>query len=207
MTPQTDQQINLKITPLFANLFAETVLTGVDNDAILDYCLRQPMEHPGRQFSNHGGWQSEDFFKPPAQLETLCEKIQQAVDETAKHLGIHDSHKLGVGNFWINVNYPGSLNMSHIHSKSDVSGCYYVNVPDNSGSIVFNNPIQVHSWCFSSSMIKTKNTFNSSDYSRMPAAGSLFLFPSWLMHSVTPNKSNQPRVSIAFNAAFFKVRQ
>jgi len=200
MTPQTDQQINLKITPLFANLFAETVLTGVDNDPILDYCLRQPMELPGRRYSNLGGWQSEDFHDPPQPLESLCYQIAQALDQLAVSLDMRSDHRLDVGNYWINVNYPGSFNMSHIHPMSSISGCYYVNVPTNSGTIVFTHPIQAHGWCFDNRMFKTRNIFNSNSYERMPTAGSLFLFPSWLAHSVMPNQSNQPRVSIAFNA-------
>ena len=34
------------------------------------------------------------------------------------------------------------------------------------------------------------------------AEGDLVVFPSWLFHSVPPNKSEQNRISIAFNFMF-----
>ena len=34
-----------------------------------------------------------------------------------------------------------------------------------------------------------------------PVAGDLILFPSWLMHQVPPTSGDQPRLSVAFNAA------
>jgi uncharacterized protein (TIGR02466 family) len=32
--------------------------------------------------------------------------------------------------------------------------------------------------------------------------GTLLLFPSWLEHSVPPNRSNEPRISVSFNIMF-----
>jgi hypothetical protein len=34
-----------------------------------------------------------------------------------------------------------------------------------------------------------------------PEAGTMVLFPSWLIHSVTAYRGNRPRVSVAFNFA------
>lgn len=194
--------VTLNVTPLFANYFAETVLTDIDNQSILDYALCQSLEDPGRKYSNYGGWQSKDIFEPPTELKSLHQKIQLALDHAAKHLCIKQHVRLKLGNLWININYPGNWNMPHCHPKSALSGCYYVEVPSGSGEITFFSPIQAHPWCFSSDLLEKRNTYNISSFSRMPVSGSLFLFPPWLMHNVNPNTSNQPRVSIAFNAVF-----
>ena len=39
-----------------------------------------------------------------------------------------------------------------------------------------------------------------------PAAGEIVIFPSYLMHWVYPNETDEERVSIAFNATFRKQR-
>jgi len=46
------------------------------------------------------------------------------------------------------------------------------------------------------------NRFNGNRMTVKVQPGRLMIFPSWLLHGVPVNRTNQERVSIAFNAMF-----
>ena len=83
--------------------------------------------------------------------------------------------------FWLNAMGPGQSTSRHSHEENDelLSGVYYVSVPGDSGDILF------HDGSFETRVL--------------PQAGLLLLFAPELQHSVEPNRSNQLRLSIAFN--------
>jgi hypothetical protein len=65
-----------------------------------------------------------------------------------------------------------------------ISGVVYVKVPEgDSGTLQFASPYE----------------FNYS-YPHKPKEGELVLFPTYVGHSVTPNYSQEDRISLAFNA-------
>lgn len=72
--------------------------------------------------------------------------------------------------------------------NSKVSGVYYVSVPEDAAPIIFSDPRGPHP------------PFDGTETIR-PVAGDLILFPSWLQHQVPPTPGDDPRLSIAFNAA------
>jgi uncharacterized protein (TIGR02466 family) len=47
--------------------------------------------------------------------------------------------------------------------------------------------------------VKKFNSVNSGYWYAEPKEGDLIMFPSWLRHYVEPSKSNEDRISIAFN--------
>ena len=48
-------------------------------------------------------------------------------------------------------------------------------------------------------MIEENNFFNSMTWEVTPEEGKLMIWPSWLLHYVKPNLSDDTRISIAFN--------
>ena len=102
---------------------------------------------------------------------------------------------------WINVFQPGAQEEMHSHDGSLLSGTYYVDAPTGCGSISFPDPIGVR---------RAHRAFtgtNGDDYLLAPAVafepkpGRLLMFESWVQHNIQCNKSNQARISIAFNFA------
>lgn len=93
-------------------------------------------------------------------------------------------------NFWGNINKLGGYNNLHSHLNStdldDIlnmfSAVYYIKVPQNSGDICFSNPL----------FINFLNHYT-------PQEKDLIVFPSYVPHLVRPNKTNEDRISIAFN--------
>ena len=80
-----------------------------------------------------------------------------------------------------------------------MAGVYYVKVPENSGRLVFENPIQQHDFVMKSNMIKEFNLVNAGYWCAEPKENDLIMFPSWLKHYVEPSESDEERISIAFN--------
>ena len=104
-----------------------------------------------------------------------------------------------LGNMWANINPPGGMNRAHQHPNSLWSGVYYIKAPKNCGCLKIDDPRS------SAAMIRPKQKkgklpprlFRETHYE--PIAGRCIMFPSWLMHCVDPNESNDIRISVSFN--------
>ena len=103
---------------------------------------------------------------------------------------------------WININPKGGANATHHHQPWDWSGVFYVKQPNisdeggRSGMIEFINP------CQQSSTLASKGFENSgmAPFLRFrPNPGEMVFFPSYLLHSVYPNETDDDRITIAYN--------
>jgi uncharacterized protein (TIGR02466 family) len=80
------------------------------------------------------------------------------------------------------------------------SGIYYIEVPKDSGKLVFQNADLLKSYDNNYPFIEDANTY--SNYSFDVKKYELYLFPSETLHFVEPNFSNKERISVAFNLMF-----
>jgi uncharacterized protein (TIGR02466 family) len=91
------------------------------------------------------------------------------------------------------------MNRAHQHPNSLWSGVYYIKAPKNSGHLKIDDPRS------SAAMVRPtqkKGTLPVRLYREThyePIAGRCIMFPSWLMHCVDPNQSNDIRISVSFN--------
>ena len=102
---------------------------------------------------------------------------------------------------WVNLLKPGNFAYPHIHRNSMYSFVYYVNVPDDSGSIRFLREGGHSTHGFDSYQINYSgfNLLNSSEWKVTPTNGTLLVFPSNVKHEILPNLSPYNRYSIAGN--------
>lgn len=96
---------------------------------------------------------------------------------------------------WINFSEKGMYQEFHLHPESDISGVFYVDVPDNSGSIQFSTPSSAHSYHH----LTHRSKFLRPNIMYPSVEGRIILFPSYLEHMVMINQSDSERISIAFN--------
>ena len=54
------------------------------------------------------------------------------------------------------------------------------------------------------SLLMESDQINSGIVSLTPRKNILFIFPSWSNHSVDPNLSDEPRISLSFNTGFIQ---
>lgn len=153
--------------------------------------------YTNRIISNYGGWQSTDV---PLSEYTELVDIEKCINDSIEKFSVQISpnFKARLDNSWINMNDPGNYNRRHSHPISTFSGCFYVEVPENSGEVIF---YKEHSAIVHYPIRLDDDTdpmfYNFVTY--RPQNGTILIFPSWIDHMVTENKSSQTRISIAFN--------
>lgn len=101
---------------------------------------------------------------------------------------------------WANINTKGGFTQPHTHPNNYLGGVYYVDTPEDSGSITFEDP-RAQPKLISPQIHQSTNE-NSGQTILNVEPGTLLLFPAWLVHSVKPNPSDKLRISISFNLMF-----
>jgi uncharacterized protein (TIGR02466 family) len=165
--------------------------------SLIDWIYNYKKTSNGAIISNRGGWQSpSDFY--------LNESFDEYTDYILKNALMSLTHydlNFKLSNMWININGERDYNVIHNHPNSLISGVFWVKTPENCGSLIFHSPhsftqhLLLHS--VDSEIAKEQNYYGSFTFE--PKEGTIILFPSELLHGVEPNKSNQDRISIAFN--------
>lgn len=125
----------------------------------------------------------------------ILSNVDKLLEETNQP---YKKRSLRIDQSWINRFDNEQLIGMHEHGyqPNTVSGVYYHKAPANCGRIIFKspNPFVV------SFPHQSPDYFNISNIE--PEEGLIVLFPSWLMHKVEPNRSNDIRVSLSFNVSF-----
>jgi uncharacterized protein (TIGR02466 family) len=147
--------------------------------------------------TNVQGWHSTTNMHELSQFKKLVDMLY-ACQKTIYEQEYLDSEPY-LGNMWANINPPGGMNRAHQHTNSLWSGVYYVKAPKNSGQLKIDDPRS------SAAMVRPNQKkgpipprlHRETHYD--PIAGRCIMFPSWLMHCVDPNQSNDIRISVSFN--------
>jgi uncharacterized protein (TIGR02466 family) len=95
------------------------------------------------------------------------------------------------------VNGKFASNTLHNHPNSILSGVYYLQAPENCGGIFFSDP-RPASRMLNPPLIDF-NVWTLLNVSYKAHVGTMILFPSWLLHGVEMNMSEEVRISISFN--------
>ena len=174
------------------------------NKEMLEYIIDLQSKDPeGLLKSNFKGWHSKDFDIKHEQPKNFIEGIKKNINLALNDMGWDlSSQTVKIKSVWAIINEKDAWNQKHHHSNSDLSAAYYVSAHDNCGDIVFYDPrpAPVHNHPIS----KSPNKLNATVNSIKPEPGMLVLFPSYLEHSVNPNKSNKKRIVISFNLSLEK---
>lgn len=95
---------------------------------------------------------------------------------------------------WINYQTKHQHQRQHTHHGSVISAVYYLKTNGNDGNLTFHPPA-------TGMELKdpSGDEWNYSMISYPAVEGRLFVFPSWAPHSVSDNKTDDTRISIAMN--------
>ena len=207
--------------PCVNNLFPSQVwkhhTDKIDNRKLENIILEKEQKDKGVTYTNIGGWQSSHInLKEEEGFECIYNYIDECMEvilmsnNYKQHLAIKSSHG------WININRKGDFNKKHVHPDCHWSGVYYVKARANCGELIFHNPIAASSMVNSGHLLNLKskktdydiagdkqnylvNSFFLDSVPLDPHEGTLLIFPSWLFHSVYPNRSDDDRISVSFN--------
>ena len=147
--------------------------------------------------TNVQGWHSTTNMHELPQFKKLVDMLYEC--QRTVYQQEHYESEPFLGYMWANINPPGGMNRAHQHPNSLWSGVYYIKAPKNSGHLKIDDPRA--SAALSRPRQKSNNLpprlYRETHYE--PIAGRCIMFPSWLMHCVDPNQSNDIRISVSFN--------
>ena len=134
-------------------------------------------ESISKKKSNEGGYQSSLIgwknFHPEGR-----EYIEKILKENFKE-------QIQVISWWININGKGHWNTPHTHSNADFALVLYLT--DSDGLLRFMSPHHMR--------LQEDNGYATIDAKK----GDILMFPSDIIHYVTPNPKEEDRISISMN--------
>ena len=189
----------INIMPIFINFLAAESLR-LDNARIEKFCLERQKASAGRVISNGGGWQSDNLDLATPELAELFAAVRQKLDDVHRAFDFNPAMRQVITEAWININGRGHFNYSHDHPGSLFSAVYYVKGGADKGELELKTPITPHTYTISNEMVGGFNAFTGHAMVIPPVTGDLVIFPSWLLHRVNMSRSDEDRISIAFNS-------
>tara|TARA_R100000700_G_C3140081_1_gene122201 strand:+ start:430 stop:1029 length:600 start_codon:yes stop_codon:yes gene_type:complete len=195
----SDAQLNLHsffITPVFSfNLEGYSSL----KDDIIEFKKEDQIGVKGR--STDGGWHSKDNLHNHPNFSNLRSEIFNFADEAFMHLGVQKMYMPEMTGMWGIINPPGSSNKLHNHPYNFLSGVFYLQVPENSGQIIFHDP-KPQAEVLSPPKVENHSIHVAHRVNFQPKNGTLLFFPSYLNHEVEENNSQDDRIIVSFNINF-----
>ena len=141
-------------------------------------------------------WQTKSAnLQTKKEFKHFSNLIIETGKDVCKTLG-YDVEDLVITDMWANVLRNTEHHPMHTHSNNFLSGTYYLQ-SDQGASIVFHDPRPAADVIVPRK--KETNNLNASLLSYASKTNRAIFFPAWLPHQVQQNKSNNNRISIAWN--------
>ena len=164
-------------------------------------------DQAGRRWSRDKGYKGytsyaslDDLPRRDPAVAALAKVLAKHAAMFAADLAFDLARKPRLDSLWVNLLKPGAHHTSHLHPHSILSGTLYVDVPEGSGSIRFEDPRS------GLMMAAPPRRADARDELQpfatvVPRRGLLLLWESWLRHEVLPGTARADRLSISFNFA------
>jgi uncharacterized protein (TIGR02466 family) len=157
-------------------------------------------DEAGRRWSRehrYAGYTSyaslNDLPKRDPAFAELAKLLTRHASAFAKNCAFDLARKPRLDSLWVNLLKSAGHHSGHIHPHSIISGTFYVEVPDASGAIRFEDPRLP----LMMAAPQRADTF----VAVQPRPGLLLMWESWLRHEVLAGNGKGERLSISFNFA------
>jgi uncharacterized protein (TIGR02466 family) len=141
-----------------------------------------------------------DLPKRDPAFAELAKRLTAEARKFGRDCGFELGHTLKLDSFWVNSLKGGGHHSAHIHPHSVISGTFYVEVPQGSGAIRFEDP-RLPLMMAAPQRRKDAGDELSPFVTVEPHSGLLLMWESWLRHEVLPGRGRRERLSISFNFA------
>jgi uncharacterized protein (TIGR02466 family) len=192
---------------LFATRLYEALIDDQELLADLAHSIRSLAEddEAGKRWSRDKGYKGYTSYaslndlpkRDPAFAELQRELVRHAAT-FAQELAFDLGRKPKLDSLWVNLLKSGGHHSAHIHPHSILSGTLYVEVPNGSGAIRFEDPR------LPMMMAAPVRRDDAAEEMRpfvaiAPRPGLMLMWESWLRHEVLPGSARADRLSISFN--------
>jgi uncharacterized protein (TIGR02466 family) len=197
----------MTVRTLFATRFSQTELgdpslLGELGDACRDLAAQ---DRAGRDWSRAHGYRGytsyaslDDLPVRDPRFGDLVRHLNRHVAAFADACALDLPRKLRLDSLWVNILKSGGVHSGHIHPHSVISGTIYIDVPPGSGALKLEDPRLPLQMAAPPRRADAPEDLQSFIYAE-PAAGSIFLWESWLRHEVVAGTTKGERISISFN--------
>ena len=196
----------------FATTILETAIADADREFDFMEELRQGVimlaeeDEAGQEWCEQQGYLGYTSYASlddlPSRIPAFAKlekRLVKAANQFAGDLGFEmGGQKLAMNSLWVNILDPGAGHSGHIHPNSVISGTFYLDLPDGSSAIRFEDPrlpFMMNAPPQKSDLAPERKRF----VYFQPQEGHALFWESWLRHEVMVNMSDDPRVSISFN--------
>ena len=187
---------------LFATRLYEAEIADPGLLGRLAYAIRSFAEQDGagRRWSRDHGYRGYTSYASLNDLPTrdpdfadLARLLDKHATAFANDCAFDQQRKPRLDSLWVNLLKAGGQHSGHIHPHSVMSGTFYVEAPQGSGAIRFEDPRLP--------LMMAAPTRSGTFVSVEPRPGLLLLWESWLRHEVRPGTGRGERLSVSFNFA------
>jgi uncharacterized protein (TIGR02466 family) len=195
---------SLFVTKLYeADLGDEPLLSG------LAHSIRTLAadDEAGRNWSRehrYAGYTSyaslDDLPRRDPAFADLARLLTRHAADFARDCAFDLSRKPKLDSLWVNLLKSGGQHSGHIHPHSIISGTLYVEVPNGSGAVRFEDPrlpLMMAAPARDKDAPEELQPFVTVE----PRAGLLLMWESWLRHEVLRGTARGERLSVSFNFA------
>lgn len=142
----------------------------------------------------HTGLNENLLIPRPQWIRFLNDKVDKHIKSYKKTVCVDETVETYYQEPWVNYYESNEFQEYHDHvgNFAVFSYCYFHEIPENSGDFVLLNPI-------GNFVDNSAYKFTEKLHTITPEKGDLIIFPSWLSHMVTPNRSSEARISISGN--------
>ena len=132
------------------------------------------------------------------QFQPMISFIRQGILALAREICDYD-FSLKMDNVWFTIYPKGHSIPRHSHPAAQFSGVYYFDVNEDSGPIYFEDPVGPFRLWYDAGKNPAKPFRPKETYKVDPETGMFLIFPSWLPHRTTSNKSDSDRIIFSYN--------
>ena len=153
----------------------------------------------------YSGFQTDYLNEKEQPTQNFIKAIVPSIYDILTNYHLQQKSQIYFKGIWGNINYSGGTIADHNHPGIHFAGVVYLKVPEGSGSLVLKHPDPIIKYSeFYSTPFKNSNEYNSTIYEILPKEYTMVLFPAHIMHSVMANKTDEERISVAFNLNVIK---
>ena len=138
-------------------------------------------------------WHLHQYFPI---FKELCGEIKPFLTQIIKEEKIRDTSTIETINCWVNKYKKGDFAQPHSHGSDAWTAVYFMNSPKDSEAVFrVRNPLGVS---YNSELLENFATLDVN-----VKEGSVIVMPGALKHEVTPNTSEEERITVAMNFRMF----
>ena len=189
------------VIPMFPTLVWKVELQAqlretIDTKAI---AALSRMRRDSPPLSSGKGWQSVQTLHMLDDFQDLVACVHRAAAGILQFLRIGND-EFEITACWATILTPGAEHKVHHHPNNFLSGVYYLRTHPGADTINFHDP-RTQTGILRPPVVEL-TAENTDQVVVTVKNGTLLVFPSFLLHSVDANRSEEERISISFNIMF-----